>query len=144
MSFGVDPSRLGPDSWLVTVQGTAPKFFSFLLTLIVESYSAAGLGMAVGCLVPSVDAGLAVAPAVMLLFLVLGGFFVNQAVRQTTPMTVAWPAAAASRAAYSLPDLLPLARCCCFFLLCAVGACRVPLAEGHQPDQVRLRGPVHQ
>lgn len=102
MSFGVDPSRLGPDSWLVTVQGTAPKFFSFLLTLIVESYSAAGLGMAVGCLVPSVDAGLAVAPAVMLLFLVLGGFFVNQAVRQTAPMTVAWPAAAAFP-----PDLLP-------------------------------------
>lgn len=39
--------------------------------LIVESYAAAGLGMSVGCIVPSVDAGLAVAPAVMVLFIIM-------------------------------------------------------------------------
>lgn len=52
---------------------TTRKFLTFLGVLIIESYAAAGFGMFVGTLVPSVDAGLAVAPAVMVLFIVLGG-----------------------------------------------------------------------
>jgi len=55
------------------LQMTPQKFLKFLGILIVESYAAAGFGMFVGTLVPSVDAGLAVAPAVMVLFIVLGG-----------------------------------------------------------------------
>jgi hypothetical protein len=38
------------------------RLLTFLGILIVESYASAGLGMAVGSLVPSVDAGLAIAP----------------------------------------------------------------------------------
>jgi len=49
------------------------RFLKFLSILIVESYASAGLGMAVGSLVPSVDAGLAVAPAVMVIFITFGG-----------------------------------------------------------------------
>jgi hypothetical protein len=69
----LDASLFSSIVTLAGLQMTTRKFLTFLGVLIIESYAAAGFGMFVGTLVPSVDAGLAVAPAVMVLFIVLGG-----------------------------------------------------------------------
>ena len=70
---------------------TAPKFLKFLGILIVESYAAAGFGMFVGTLVPSVDAGLAVAPAIMVLFIVLGGTLLLPSLPPFLPLSCLLP-----------------------------------------------------
>ena len=72
---------------LAGLQMKSDKFLKFLGILIVETFAAAGFGMFVGTLVPSVDAGLAVAPALMVLFIIMGGYYVNQ---KSVPLALQW------------------------------------------------------
>ena len=52
------------------------KFVNFLKVLTVESIAAASIGMAVGSFAPSTEAAVAIAPSVMVIFIVFGGLFV--------------------------------------------------------------------
>jgi ABC-type multidrug transport system ATPase subunit len=53
------------------------RFGKYLAILTAESFSAQALGLAVGAAAPSTSAALAIGPAVMLVFIVFGGLFVN-------------------------------------------------------------------
>jgi uncharacterized membrane protein (DUF485 family) len=52
------------------------RFAKFLAILTVESFAATALGMAVGSWAPSVEAAIAIAPSVMVIFIVFGGLYV--------------------------------------------------------------------
>lgn len=69
---------------------TAPaacRFAKFLGILTLESFSAQALGLAVGAAAPSTEAALAIGPAVILVSIVFGGLFVNEA---STPAALRW------------------------------------------------------
>lgn len=61
------------------------RFVRFLAILVAESFAASALGMSVGSLAPSVEAAIAVAPAVMVIFIVFGGLYVVN-----TPSYLSW------------------------------------------------------
>lgn len=61
------------------------KLMSFISILVVESMAATALGMSVGSLVPTVESGIAVAPSVMVIFIVFGGLYVVN-----TPNYLSW------------------------------------------------------
>lgn len=63
------------------------RFAQFLATLTLESFSATALGLAVGAAAPSADAALALGPAVMVVFIVFGGVYVNAA---SVPRVLRW------------------------------------------------------
>ena len=59
------------------LNGKLSRFGKYLAILTAESFSAQALGLAVGAAAPSTSAALAIGPAVMLVFIVFGGLFVN-------------------------------------------------------------------
>lgn len=54
------------------------RFFTFMGLLTLESFSSSALGMTISALVPTAEAALATGPAVMVIFIVFGGVYVNQ------------------------------------------------------------------
>ena len=67
-----------------------------MLILTVESFASTALGMAVGSLAPSVEAAIAIAPSVMVIFIVFGGLYVVN-----TPSYLQWvPSVSLIRWAY--------------------------------------------
>ncbi len=56
-----------------------------LLTL--ESFVSSSLGLAVGAVAPSTEAALAMGPAVILIFVVFGGYYVND---KSVPRALQW------------------------------------------------------
>ena len=72
------------------------RFVRFILILIAESFAASAFGMAVGSLVPTVESGVALAPALMVVFIVFGGLYVVN-----VPWYLQWlPSASLIRWAY--------------------------------------------
>ena len=65
----------------------ACRFAKFLGILTLESFSAQALGLAVGAAAPSTEAALAIGPAVILISIVFGGLFINEA---STPRALRW------------------------------------------------------
>ena len=63
------------------------RFAKFLATLTLESFSSTALGLAVGAAAPTADAALALGPAVMVVFIVFGGVYVNAA---SVPRVLRW------------------------------------------------------
>jgi ABC-type transport system involved in multi-copper enzyme maturation permease subunit len=53
------------------------RFAKFLGILTLESFASASLGLAVGSVAPSTEAALAIGPAVMVVFIVFGGYYAN-------------------------------------------------------------------
>eukprot|EP00878_Enallax_costatus_P000531 GHUV01000626.1.p2 GENE.GHUV01000626.1~~GHUV01000626.1.p2 ORF type:complete len:325 (+),score=108.41 GHUV01000626.1:3181-4155(+) len=53
------------------------KFAKFLGILTLESFTAAALGLSVGAAAPNTDAAVAIGPAVMLVWIIFGGFYCN-------------------------------------------------------------------
>lgn len=53
------------------------RFAKFLGILTLESFTAAALGLSVGAAAPSTDAAVAIGPAVMLVWIIFGGFYCN-------------------------------------------------------------------
>jgi ABC-type multidrug transport system permease subunit len=66
---------------------TPARFAKFLATITLESFSSTALGLAVGAAAPTADAALALGPAVMVVFIVFGGVYVNQA---NVPAVLRW------------------------------------------------------
>lgn len=63
------------------------RFAKFLATLTLESFSSTALGLAVGAAAPTANAALALGPAVMVVFIVFGGVYVNAA---SVPRVLRW------------------------------------------------------
>ncbi|CEF97435.1 ABC-2 type transporter [Ostreococcus tauri] len=57
---------------------TLGHFARFCTILTVESFSSSALGLAISSIAPSTEAAVAMGPAVMVLFIVFGGYYVNQ------------------------------------------------------------------
>lgn len=53
------------------------RFAKFLGILTLESFTAAALGLSVGAAAPNTDAAVAIGPAVMLVWIIFGGFYCN-------------------------------------------------------------------
>ncbi|KXZ53267.1 hypothetical protein GPECTOR_7g1161 [Gonium pectorale] len=58
---------------------SATRFARFLGILTLESFTSQALGLAVGSVAPSTEAAMAIGPAVMLVWIVFGGYYVNAA-----------------------------------------------------------------
>ncbi|RYH27453.1 ATP-binding cassette domain-containing protein [archaeon] len=52
------------------------KLLSFISILVMEAIASTSFGMSVGSLVPTAESGIAIAPAVMVIFIVFGGLYV--------------------------------------------------------------------
>lgn len=61
------------------------RLLKFLGILVLESMASSSLGMSIGSLAPTVDAGIAIAPSVMVIFIVFGGLYVVN-----TPSYLRW------------------------------------------------------
>lgn len=53
------------------------RFLKFLGILTLESFCSSALGLAVGAAAPSTDAAVAIGPAVMLVWIIFGGYYCN-------------------------------------------------------------------
>ncbi|PNH11770.1 ABC transporter G family member 7 [Tetrabaena socialis] len=53
------------------------RFAKFLGIITLESFTAQALGLAVGSMAPTTEAAMAIGPAVMLVWIVFGGYYVN-------------------------------------------------------------------
>jgi ABC-type multidrug transport system permease subunit len=62
---------------LVSVLPSVCRFARFLGILTLESFTAAALGLSVGAAAPNADAAVAIGPAVMLVWIIFGGYYCN-------------------------------------------------------------------
>lgn len=63
------------------------RFGKFMAILVLESFAAAGIGLTVGGLAPNTNVAVTLGPAVMLLFIVFGGYYINP---DSTPLLLRW------------------------------------------------------
>lgn len=73
--------------WIVGLNPSAGAFFIFVCILIVEGLAAQGLGIAVSAGSRNEKVALALAPAVTVILILFGGFYVNEA---TIPVWLRW------------------------------------------------------
>uniref|UniRef100_A0A383W6T5 ABC transporter domain-containing protein n=1 Tax=Tetradesmus obliquus TaxID=3088 RepID=A0A383W6T5_TETOB len=63
------------------------RFARFLGILTLESFTAAALGLSVGAAAPNADAAVAIGPAVMLVWIIFGGYYCNS---ENIPSALRW------------------------------------------------------
>ena len=63
------------------------KFARFAATIVVESFASSAMGLAVSAAAPSTEAAVAMGPAVMVMFIVFGGYYVNA---ENVPFAFRW------------------------------------------------------
>ena len=63
------------------------KFARFAATIVVESFASSAMGLAVSATAPSTEAAVAMGPAVMVGFIVFGGYYVNA---ENVPFAFRW------------------------------------------------------
>eukprot|EP00197_Chlamydomonas_leiostraca_P006364 CAMPEP_0202866206 /NCGR_PEP_ID=MMETSP1391-20130828/7260_1 /ASSEMBLY_ACC=CAM_ASM_000867 /TAXON_ID=1034604 /ORGANISM="Chlamydomonas leiostraca, Strain SAG 11-49" /LENGTH=699 /DNA_ID=CAMNT_0049546135 /DNA_START=95 /DNA_END=2194 /DNA_ORIENTATION=- len=63
------------------------RFLRFLGIITLESFTSSALGLAVGSVAPTTEAAIALGPAVMLVWIVFGGYYVNAA---NVPRVLKW------------------------------------------------------
>lgn len=63
------------------------RFARFLGIITLESFASSAMGLAVGSVVPTTEAALALGPSVMTVFIVFGGYYVNA---RNTPALFRW------------------------------------------------------
>eukprot|EP00955_Chlamydomonas_euryale_P034459 349801-Chlamydomonas_euryale.AAC.24 len=63
------------------------RLLKFLGILTLESFTSSAMGLAVGALAPSTEAASAIGPAVMVIWIVFGGYYVNQS---NVPRALRW------------------------------------------------------
>mmetsp|Transcript_19821 Transcript_19821/g.17547 ORF Transcript_19821/g.17547 Transcript_19821/m.17547 type:complete len:739 (+) Transcript_19821:88-2304(+) len=73
--------------WIVGLNPDPIAFLIFLLLTVLISLSAVGLGFAVGSCAPNIDAGNAMAPLLMVLTILFGGFYINA---DSMPEWIGW------------------------------------------------------
>jgi ABC-type multidrug transport system permease subunit len=66
---------------------TSPRFLKFAATIVVESFASSAMGLAVSAFAPSTEAAVAMGPAVMVMFIVFGGYYVNA---ENVPVAFRW------------------------------------------------------
>ena len=66
---------------------TSPRFLKFAATIVVESFASSAMGLAVSAFAPSTEAAVAMGPAVMVMFIVFGGLYVNP---ENVPVAFRW------------------------------------------------------
>jgi ABC-type multidrug transport system ATPase subunit len=69
------------------LNASGARFLRFMGLLTLESFSSSALGMTISALVPSTEAAMATGPAIMVIFIVFGGVYVNQ---ETVPRALRW------------------------------------------------------
>ena len=69
---------LRPDAW---------AFFIFLIITVLVSVSAVGIGFMVGSCAPNIDAANAMAPLIMVITILFGGFYINA---DQMPVWISW------------------------------------------------------
>jgi len=72
---------------MTRLQPTVPKFLKFSSAIIMESFCASAMGLAISSVAPSTEAALAMGPGIMVLFIVFGGYYVNV---ETVPLCFRW------------------------------------------------------
>mmetsp|Transcript_13559 Transcript_13559/g.36688 ORF Transcript_13559/g.36688 Transcript_13559/m.36688 type:complete len:690 (-) Transcript_13559:688-2757(-) len=74
----VFPLLFGAVVYPLTGLNPNPKrFLSFLGVITLESFASSALGLSIGAAAPSTESAVALGPAVMLVFIVFGGYYVN-------------------------------------------------------------------
>jgi len=73
--------------WIVGLNPSASAFFIFVCVLVVEGLAAQGLGVAVSAGARNEKVALAIAPAVTVILILFGGFYVNAG---TIPVWLSW------------------------------------------------------
>ena len=63
------------------------RFAKFAATIVVESFASSAMGLAVSAAAPSTEAAVAMGPAVMVMFIVFGGYYVNA---ENVPAAFRW------------------------------------------------------
>ena len=63
------------------------KFLKFAATIVVESFASSAMGLCVSAIAPSTEAAVAMGPAVMVMFIVFGGYYVNA---ENVPYVFRW------------------------------------------------------
>ncbi|XP_021293306.1 ABC transporter G family member 7 [Herrania umbratica] len=66
---------------------TLSRFGKFCGIVTVESFAASAMGLAVGAMVPTTEAAMALGPSLMTVFIVFGGYYVNA---DNTPIIFRW------------------------------------------------------
>jgi ATP-binding cassette subfamily G (WHITE) protein 2 len=65
--------------WMIQLNPGADKFFFFLLVLITHFFTAQGIGLILSASTPSVAIAQAIAPVIVILLMLFGGFYLNSA-----------------------------------------------------------------
>jgi len=73
--------------WLVGLNDSPGRFFTFLVILLLIGFAAIGLGMLIAAATPNQDAAQAAAPIVVVLMILFGGFYINV---DSLPDALAW------------------------------------------------------
>ena len=73
--------------WIVGLNPAASAFFIFVAILVVEGLAAQGLGIAVSAGARNEKVALAIAPAITVVLILFGGFYVNE---DTIPVWLSW------------------------------------------------------
>ncbi len=73
--------------WIVGLNPSAKAFFIFVAILILEGLSAQALGVAISASCDSEKSAMALAPAVTVVLMLFGGFYVNEG---TIPAAIRW------------------------------------------------------
>lgn len=124
---------------MVGMQASGKKFFQFVLCLILVGQATHAYALIVGALIPFQTLALMLSPIVMVPFMMVTGFFVNNQVSLTQRV---YPARAVGS---SLPTPLTPARTCSSLpspspaLPAAVNAVVAVLPAGGQPTEVHVR-----
>jgi ABC-type multidrug transport system permease subunit len=73
--------------WIVGLNPSASAFFIFVALLFVEALASQGLGVAVSAVAPNEKMAFALAPALTVILILFGGFYVNA---DTIPVWLSW------------------------------------------------------
>lgn len=73
--------------WIVGLNPAASAFFIFCALLIVEGLTAQGFGICISAVCPNEKVSFALAPAITVVLILVGGFYVNQ---DAVPVWISW------------------------------------------------------
>ncbi|KAJ3110994.1 ATP-binding cassette sub- G member 2 [Phlyctochytrium bullatum] len=76
-----------PIYWMIGLQASADRYLTFLIIIVVQSFTAMALGLMIGSGVKSVRIGQIIGPLVIVLFLIFGGNFLNL---DSVPIVFRW------------------------------------------------------
>ncbi|KAI8908416.1 hypothetical protein EDD86DRAFT_17287 [Gorgonomyces haynaldii] len=76
-----------PIYWMIGLQNNALKYLTFIGIMLLQTFTANCLGLAIGASVPNVTVGQIAAPLIVIIFFLFGGLFVNL---EKVPVVFRW------------------------------------------------------